>query len=347
MKLGPSLLGLALLLGAVAITQAFVAQKNTEAGPAMTESAQKFLETLTAEQKEVALLTYDSANRFDWHFMPKTELKCRQLRDMTPPQRKVARALLASCLSHVVYEKATTIMDLEKILQKLEGEQARFKRDYLRYYFTLFGQPGPGKWGLSIEGHHLSLNFVVADGQVVAHTPAFFGANPAVVQASYGVGPDKGTRVLAQEELLGFELLASLSSDQRKTAVLADTAPADIRGPADVQPPQDKPEGLAAADLTSPQQETLQKLINTYARNMPSATADKELKKIADAGLDKVYFAWAGADKPGVGHYYRVQGPTFLIEFVNVQPDAAGNPANHIHSVWRDMAGDFAVPINK
>src|SRR5690606_29977401 len=108
------------------------------------------------------------------------------------------------------------IMDLEKILQKLEGEAARFKRDYLRYYVTIFGTPGEGKWGLSFEGHHLSLNFVVEDNKIVAHTPAFFGANPAVVKANYGVGPAKDTRVLGQEELLAFELVNSLDAKQRK-----------------------------------------------------------------------------------------------------------------------------------
>ena len=66
---------------------------------------------------------------------------------------------------------------------------------------------------------------------------------------------------------------------------------------------------------------------------------------IREAGVEKIHFAWAGADKPGVGHYYRVQGPSFLIEFVNTQPDAAGNVANHIHCVWRDLGGDFALPI--
>ncbi|MEX2467161.1 MAG: DUF3500 domain-containing protein, partial [Gemmatimonadota bacterium] len=35
-------------------------------------------------------------------------------------------------------------------------------------------------------------------------------------------------------------------------------------------------------------------------------------------------------------HYYRVQGPTFLIEYDNTQ-----NGANHIHSVWREFEGDF------
>jgi hypothetical protein len=89
----------------------------------------------------------------------------------------------------------------------------------------------------------------------------------------------------------------------------------------------------------------LQSLIEEYAKTVSDDAAKARLEAVEKAGLGKVHFAWAGADKPGVGHYYRVQGPTFLIEFVNTQPDSAGNPANHIHSVWRDMRGDFAVPI--
>ncbi len=342
----PSLIALALLLGLVAAGQAFK-QDRPSGGQQMEVAAQRFLKSLSAEQREVATMDYSAAQRLEWHFIPKDERKGLQLRDMNDQQRQLARNLLASCLSEAGFDKATTIMDLEKILQKLEGERGRFRRDYLRYYYTIFGTPGEGKWGLSIEGHHLSLNFVVEDGRMVAHTPAFFGANPAEVRGNAGVGPAEGTRILAQEELLGFELVNSLNDQQRKTALIADKAPSDIRAAGEPQPPQTKPEGIAVSQLNSGQQATLKKLIEVYANNMPRRTAEQELAKIDEAGFDKVHFAWAGALKPGVGHYYRVQGPTFLIEFVNVQPDAAGNPANHIHSVWRNMEGDFAIPIKK
>ena len=78
---------------------------------------------------------------------------------------------------------------------------------------------------------------------------------------------------------------------------------------------------------------------------MPAEVATERLSAIEQAGFEKVYFAWMGAEKPGIGHYYKIQGPTFLIEFVNTQADAAGNPANHIHCLWRDMRGDFGIPI--
>ncbi|MCA9155657.1 MAG: DUF3500 domain-containing protein, partial [Planctomycetales bacterium] len=143
------------------------------------------------------------------------------------------------------------------------------------------------------------------------------------------------------------ELVNSLSDELRSKAVIADTAPREIRAAGEPQPPQDAPAGVPASELSDEQSKTLQRLIMAYAGNMPKEVARQRLEKIQAAGPGKVYFAWAGATKPGIGHYYRVQGPSFLIEFVNTQPDAAGNPANHIHCVWRDMAGDFALPASK
>jgi hypothetical protein len=155
----------------------------------------------------------------------------------------------------------------------------------------------------------------------------------------------RGTRVLAKEETLAFDLLKSLSDEQRGKAIIAEKAPSDIRGPAEPQPPQEEPAGLAASAMNDEQHGLLRALVTEYAATMPEDVRRERLTAIQNAGLNKIHFAWAGAQEPGVGHYYRVQGPTFLIEFVNVQPDAAGNMANHIHSVWRDMRGDFALPI--
>lgn len=316
-------------------------------GASMTDAARKFVGSLDDQQKKTVLLKYDDASRLNWHFIPLAERKGLQVKHMSAEQRTAALALLRSALSQVGYHKATEIMSLEGILRELEkGRKDGPIRDPERYYFTLFGAPGEqGTWGLSVEGHHLSLNFVVRDGKVLAHTPAFFGANPAICRNDIAGQAKPGTRTLAQEEQLAFDLLASLNADQRRATVQAATAPKDIRGPADPQPPQSSPEGLAAAKMTEAQQKTLQSLVEAYAHNMPEAIAQRRLAEIAEAGWSKVHFSWSGADKPGVGHYYRVQGPTFLIEFVNVQPDAAGNPANHIHSVWRDLRGDFGVSL--
>jgi hypothetical protein len=330
-----------------AVGWAFLRDANT--GADMTQAAEAFVESLTAEQKATAVLPADSPLRVDWHFIPKDQRKGLQIKHMNDAQRKAALALLRSALSQIGYDKATKIMALEGILRELEkGRTGGAIRDPERYYYTVFGEPSDlGRWALSIEGHHLSLNFVVDKGKVIASTPTFFAANPNVVREGMPGGVPAGTRVLADEELLAFQLTESLGPEQRKTAITADKAPREIRAAGELPPPAYAPEGLSFAGLNGTQQQLLRQLIAVYARNLPADLASARLQAIDGAGYDRVYFAWAGADRPGIGHYYRIQGPTFLIEFVNTQPDSAGNPASHIHSVWRDPTGDFAIPAKR
>lgn len=319
----------------------------TGTGGEMIVTADKWLGTLSAEQKAKVMLSYDSPERVDWHFIPKMNRKGLQIKEMNDEQRAAAHALLKSCLSQIGYAKATKIMSLEKVLKELEKSKVGGNiRDHERYYFTVFGKPGDdSKWGLSIEGHHTSMNFVVEKGKVVSSTPIMFGTNPATMKDVYLEGYEKGLRVLAAEEDLAFDLLKSLSADQKKEAVIAEKAIEEVRNAGKPQPPTDAAVGIAVGKLDDSQKKTLLKLIDTYAKNVPDDVAKERLTDIEKSGFDKVKFAWAGPDKPGIGHYYRIQGETFLIEFVNTQPDAAGNPANHIHCYWRDMRGDFAIPL--
>jgi len=319
--------------------------KEAAAATAMTDAANAFVATLDNEQKQTVLLDYDSPRRVDWHFIPKEERKGLQLHNMTDPQRKAAHDLLRSALSQVGYDKATKIMSLEGLLNELEMGKGRFLRDPVRYYFTIFGNPADGgRWGLSVEGHHVSLNFVVEGGKVVASTPQVFGCNPATVKTENKVGIALGTRVLKDEEQLAFDLVNSLSGEQRSKAIIDEKAPTEVRAAGEAQPPQDPPVGLPASELTADQQKQLRSLIEVYTSAMVNQVAHDRLAAIDNAGMDGVHFAWAGPTEPGIGHYYRIQGPTFLVEFVNTQPDAAGNPANHIHTIWRDMSGDFGLP---
>jgi len=345
MKRSASLLAAGTLL--LVVGAGWVAVASREPAVDMTAQAAKFLDSLGAKQRAVATMAYEDKDRFGWHFIPKKERKGLQLREMSEAQQEQARKLLAAALSQIGYDKAITVMSLEKVLNALQGGKADpWLRDPLRYYWTIFGEPTEkGPWGLSVEGHHLSLNFVVRDGKVAAYTPAFYGANPALVKGDYGAGPKKGTRVLADEELLAFKLVNSLDEKQQQRAILADKAPAEIRAAGEKQPPNSAAEGISSDQLTKEQKQTLAKLVRVYTSNFPQVIAQREWNMIEENGLDKIHFAWAGARKEGIGHYYRVQGPTFLIEFVNTQPDGAGNPANHIHCVYRSMAGDFGEKL--
>ncbi len=333
------------LLAALALSNF---QKAATDGEGMTKAAGAYLATLSDEQRAKSRMAFDTPQRFDWHFIPKETRKGLTIREMNEKQRKAAHALLATSLSELGYTKATKIMQLEEVLAQLDGDAEHKKRDPQKYSFTLFGDPqAGGRWGLSVEGHHLSFNFVVDKGQVVASTPQFMGANPTKLSQNYkGVTlVKKGEQVLGKEESLGFDLVNSLDEKQRAKATIAEKAPAEIRAAGEAQPPQSKPEGLAAGSMSAAQKETLEKLIDEYINAMPADVASQRRREIEKAGVDTIHFAWAGATKPGIGHYYRVQGPTFLVEFVNTQPDAAGNPASHIHCVWRDPRGDFGVGI--
>jgi hypothetical protein len=298
---------------------------------AMAEAAKNFLGALTPEQRAKASFKFDDEQRLDWYFVPRAR-QGLPLKELNAEQRKLAHAFLKTGLSQRGYLKATTIIELELVLREIEQGRGQV-RDPELYYFSVFGTPAAkDPWGWRVEGHHLSLNFTVVKGAMVATTPAFFGANPAEVRQ----GPRQGLRVLGSEEDLGRELIKSLDERQRAKAVFDATAPADILTGNQKKADPLNPAGIAASDLTPQQVERLKKLLNEYITRMPEDLAAERLEKLRRAGLEKIHFAWAGGFERGEKHYYRLQGPTFLVEYDNTQ-----NDANHIHSVWRDFEGDF------
>ena len=305
------------------------------------EAAQRFLEMLSPEQRQRATMPFDDARREDWHYIPKAERKGLALKDMTPEQLHMAHVLLSASLSQRGYAKATTIMSLDALLKELEQKagftQMLSLRDPLFYYVTIFGEPAPGAhWGWSLEGHHVSVNFTLV-GDRVASSPTFLGSNPHLVPP----GPRGGLRILGREEDLGRKLVASLDEGQRAKAILAETAPNDIATAAErVVRPDQPPKGLPSTAMTPEQQTALRALIEVYVENVPPDLQAKRRAQFEGADFSTISFAWMGTTEPGVGpghgHYYRVQAPTFLIEYDNVQ-----NQANHSHTVWRDYDGDF------
>jgi hypothetical protein len=346
MKLTRILLGLGavLLVGGVAV----LARRAEAPGVTMTAAAQRFLDTLTADQKAKTVIPFDSKERTNWQFVP-LQTKDRQptrkglgLTHMTEPQRKAALALVASGTSERGHRQALTIMSLEAILHDLEKNGAMVRNPEW-YFFTVFGNPSKtGKWGWRVEGHHLSLNYVVEGGQVVAATPAFFGANPATIKGPVTGKLEKGFQTLSLAENLARELVLALDADQQKVARLGDKAfPEPRAGTAEagVGPPQ----GLAAAKMNEKQKNLLLRLVQAYAERMPANIAAEQMKQVRGGGIENIHFAFTGGTSPGQPHSYRVQGPAFVIEFLNVQSDSAGNPANHIHSVWRNLKGDFGL----
>jgi hypothetical protein len=320
-------------VGVVLLTSAYTRMHSASV---MTDAAKAFLASLTPQQRAQATFQFTDEERFDWHFIPKTR-KGLALRDMTPEQKQLAHALLAAGLSQEGYIKAVSIMSLDQVLKIMEGGKGPM-RDPEGYFFTVFGEPSTtGTWGYRIEGHHLSQNYTIVNGKVQG-APSFFGTNPAEILE----GQRKGLRVLAREEDIGRQLVKSLTPDQKKTAVISTDAPKDILTEASRKAALNgQPSGLEASKMTAAQRAILQSLLDEYSQNMTDQIDQTREDQIKKAG-DKIYFAWAGGEEPGQGHYYRIQSPSFLVEFDDTQ-----DHANHIHSVWRDFDGDFGLDLLK
>ena len=333
-------LALSVVCVVAAFAGAIIAAERSSS--AMANAATAFVDSLTPEQRQQALFPLESDELTRWHFIPTEGFPRKGLtvKDMSEAQRARAHTLLKAGLSQRGYMTATAIMELESLLGALEqreregGRQAEgFRRDPVRYFFSVFGTPSAkGKWGWRVEGHHVSLHFTMANGTAVASSPAMFGSNPAEVLD----GPRKGTRILAAEEDTARELLMALDPAQRAQAVINAVAPNDMVTSNQLSVTPLSPVGVEASALTARQRELLMKVVDVYTGFMADDIAADRMAKLKKAGLEKVTFAWAGEAERGKKHYYRIQGPTFLIEYDNTQ-----NNGNHIHSVWRDFTSDF------
>ncbi|KAB7728627.1 DUF3500 domain-containing protein [Rudanella paleaurantiibacter] len=309
------------------------------ANDAMREAARQFAQTLSAEQKQLAIFTFDHDERFVWHYTPVSR-KGLSMKGMTEPQRRAALALLRTGLSDEGYRKALDIMDTENVLRVVENRPPNDTyRDPDNYFLTLFGDPeGTQPWGWRFEGHHLSVQFSSLTGQIMGATPLFLGSNPGEVRAEV---PQKGRQILRRETELAFALLETLTPEQRQQAVLATRAYNDLVTGNRRRASLDRMDGLPLAQMTDRQRTLFLQLLQTYLANYRVTLAKQQLEKLEKANLDSLRFAWAGGLQPQLGTgengwYYRIHGPTILIEYDNTQ-----NNANHIHTVVRDLTNDF------
>ena len=296
----------------------------------MRVAAEQLLAALPGPAREKVARPFDDRDRTDWHYTPRSRNGVA-LKELDRAGRDAVHALLREALSAAGYRKVVNVVELELVLREIEA--FGLMRDPERYHLTIYGTPGrTAAWGWRFEGHHVSLNFTLAGDRTVVDTPSFLGANPATV----GRGPRAGERVLAAEEDEARALLALLTDAQRRTAVFDTRTYGDIvtTNAAKADPLQ--PVGLAAADMTDAQRAQLEKLVEVYARTFEPALAEARMARVRDGGFGNVRFGWAGSTQRGRPHYYRVQGPLFLIEY-----DASQNDGNHVHTVWRDFDGDF------
>lgn len=328
----------------------------------MAEAANRFLESLDRMQRMGTVFAMDSEERTNWHYFPETGFADEYgyvrngitFKDMDPKQRHLAYGLLSTGLGRAGFVKTMNVMALEEIVRVIEDDHTGY-RDTERFHFTFFGEPGmKGDWGWRVEGHHVSLHYFIRDGKLVASSPTFLGANPHEVPQ----GLHKGMRALEREEDMARALLVSLDAAQRKRAIFDKQAPYDIVTMADKRAKLDgEPRGVAASDLSESQYQELLALIEEYAATMPPEVAARRMKAAAQTPKGELFFGWAGdIDRPAAkpieigsrttenrhlaGNYYRIQSPTFLIEYANTQ-----NQSNHSHAVWREFEGDFGYDV--
>jgi hypothetical protein len=301
--------------------------------------ANEFLALLSPALKARTQFDLEDAERFNWHFVP-IERKGTTLGDYSEVQRKAAWAFLKASVSEQGFLKAHAITELENVLMVVEKQKPdSHYRDPLNYHFFVFGTPSRDQpWGWRFEGHHVSISIMFDKGQIVSSTPSFFGTNPGIVLD----GPEKGKEVLKKETDLGFAFVKSLSAEQLKQALIAEKAPAEILSFDKRKTEALAPDGIKFSALTDPQKKQFLGLMDLYIMNYELGFSTTLEKKIRSAGIDNLSFAWAGSLSPGVPNYYRIQGPTLLIEYDNTQ-----NNANHVHTAVRDLTNDFAEDILK
>jgi hypothetical protein len=318
--------------GALLAPSADAAYDRKDSGAA---AADAFLKSLPKELRASAAFPLDSPERLAWHFVPKDRVGVSLLK-LDDAQSELLGPLLATALSPEGLLSARGVMKHENILRRVETEAGvanASRRDPGLYYTVVFGKPSvAAPWAWRFEGHHLSINVTELPGQAPIVAPVFMGANPARVLS----GPNAGFRLLAAEEDLGRELITMLSAENRKVAMIRDTAFADILTGNDPKVQKLELEGLAAEQMSADERAQLRQLIELYVGRVTASAAKDALVRLDRAGFEKVRFAWAGGIEAGQPHYYRIHGPTLLIEYDDTQ-----NGANHIHSVYRDLERDL------
>ncbi|MBC8028112.1 MAG: DUF3500 domain-containing protein [Steroidobacteraceae bacterium] len=301
---------------------------------AAEKAANSFLASLPEDLRKKVAYPATAKERREFHFVPRDRIGASLL-ELDGEQSEQLGPLLASALSPEGLLTTRGAIKHENILRRIETEAGvgnASRRDPGRYYTVVFGTPsGAVPWAWRFEGHHLSLSVTQLPGQPPVIGPFFVGANPAKVLS----GPNEGFRLLADEEDLGRELIRLLPDDRRKVAIIRDSAFPEIVTGNDPKVSLQRA-GIAAAAMTEAERMQLRRLLYVYLDRLTLDASLEAKRRLDRAGFDHLHFAWAGGLEPGQAHYYRIHGPTLLIEYDDTQ-----NDANHIHTVYRDLERDF------
>ena len=371
---------LRLILAAATVAALTLGYQAPTTEQLMIEAAQNFAASLEPEQRTKALFPFDAADRLEWHFLPTNLLEhgppggipeppagaeFRRLRkrqgvaygDLHIDQQKLADVLLATAFSQAGYSKAATIMSFERMLGRRNmdphgggyGELGETIHNVGAYQVAIFGEPSAeGAWSWRFEGHHLSVNMAMKDGELAGTTPIFLGAEPHRVRGDaeepnrtyLGFGYRSGYRVLGDREDLGRALVKALTPKQRKEAVFQKEANHVILIVTELTfDREEEPQGLPVKRMTPAQRKIALQILQEHADQMPPVIAAERMRQ-ARRDFDELTFGWAGGTEPGQPHFYRLQGPSFAAEW-----DCVQSKANHSHSIWRDYENDFGMSL--
>jgi len=313
--------------------------KKAAPTPRAVDAANAFLDSLDGKQKEKALLDFGSDKKPNWSnlptsFVPRNGVK---LGDLTKEQRDKAMNVVAAVLSKEGYQKVIDIMDGDqKLLEnpgkgkgKGVGKGPLFGKDL--YYLAIFGQPSETKpWMVQFGGHHLGINVTVI-GKHFVLTPTHTGAQPTLFKRG-----EMEVRPLGKEIDSAFKLMDSLDEKQRKLAVIGERPQSELLlGPGRDGKTID-PKGIKASDLTKDQRALLLDVIRTWVDIVESDAAAARIAEIKET-IGETYFAWSGPTEKGKAAYFRIQGPTVVIEY------APQGGTDHIHTVIRNPKDDYGA----
>ncbi len=300
----------------------------------IVEAARKFLAQLNDAERAKAVYDFgDDVQRARWSNLPTAMVKRGGLRmgDLTKPQRASVMNLLAVTLSKMGYEKVVGIMDADETLKESSNRNPpMFGLD--EFYISFLGKPSvTSPWMLQFGGHHLALN-VTFIGREGVMTPSLIAVQPARYTRN-----GKTVRPLGRETDKAFELVNALDAGQRKQAVLGFQMRDLVLGPGhDGETIQ--PEGLQASAMSDHEKDLLVQLISEWSGIIHETAAEEKMSEIK-ARLDNTWFAWSGPTEPGSAAYFRVQGPTVIIEYAPQR--LGGDPTQHIHTMYRDPTNDY------
>jgi len=295
-------------------------------------AAQRLRDSLPEDQREAAFLPFEAKERERWSFFP-GEHDGLPIGACDEAGQAAMLEVARAGLSAAGFAKTEIVRQLDDVLK----EDAPDRYAAGQYFLAVWGQPAAeGAWALRWEGHHLSLNWLIKDGKVMASTPQFIGSNPALV----GSGPRAGLRAQPEEEDLARALLHSLSEEQRAKALIAPEAPGDIITAMKPRVRNMEAEGIPYTELDEAQQTQLRALMQIYIDVQNATVREARGAALEPEALAATTFAWLGGSESGQGHCYRIHGPGYVIEYANTQ-----GGANHIHTVWRDFENDFGRDV--